>query len=116
MRHPHGETVTRVRAAVVSDPYSGEATGLDWDDTTELQIPRVAIDPSKTRETFDTNRNATVTDFVLWPDDIHDVISSDRIIVRGLTCNIIGRPVDWGPNPFTGDTPGMEIFCNVWEG
>lgn len=115
MPHPHGETVTRIRAAVVTDPYSGEATGLDWNDTTSLEIPRCAVDDSKTRETFDTNRNATVTDFVVWPDSQYDITSADRLVVRGLTCQIVGRP-STPTNPFTGATPGMEIFANVWEG
>lgn len=115
MRHPHGETVTRQRAAVVTDPYSGEATGLNWKVITTLDIPRCAVDDSKTRETFDVNRNATVTDFVVWPDGQYDVTSKDRLVVRGLVCEIVGRP-STPKNPFTGDEPGMELFVNVWEG
>jgi head-tail adaptor len=115
MRHLFGETVTRVRAAAILDPYSQEETGLDWDDTAELAIPRCAVDPSKTRETFDTNRNAVVTDFAVWTDDVYDITAADRLVIRGLKCQIVGRPAIW-TNPFNGETPGMEIFANVWEG
>lgn len=115
MRHPHGETVIRQRGVPVTDPYSSEVTGLDWTTPTTLAIPNCAVDDSKTRETFDTDRNAVVTDFVVWPDSQYDVTSADRLVVRGLTCQIVGRP-STPTNPFTGDKPGMEIFCNVWEG
>lgn len=115
MRHPRGETIIRRRAAPIIDPYSQEATGLDWDDVTEFDIPRCAVDPSKTRETFDTNRNAVVTDFAIWTDAVYDITSADRLTIRGLDCRIVGRPAAWA-NPFNGDVPGMEIFANVWEG
>lgn len=114
-RHPHGETITRLRAAPVLDPYSQEVTGLDWDDTTDLEIPRCAVDDSKTREVLDASRNAVVTDFVIWPDDQYDVTAADRLVIRGLTCEIVGRP-STPRNPFTGDEPGMEIAANIWEG
>lgn len=113
--HSRGETITRIRAAVVTDPYSDEATALDWNTTTTLVIPRCAVDDSKTRETFDANRTAVVTDFVVWPDGQYDVTAKDRLIIRGLTCEIVGRP-STPRNPFTGDEPGMEIYANVWEG
>lgn len=115
MRHPHGETVTRLRATPVLDPYSNEATGSDWDDPDTLEIPRCAVDDSKTRETNDTTRNAVVTDFVVWPDAHYDVKSGDRLVIRDLTCEIVGRP-STPVNPFNGDAPGMEVFANVWEG
>lgn len=115
MRHPHGETVTRLRGIPTADPYSGESTALDWTTPQTLEIPRCAVDDSKTRETNDVNRNAVVTDFVIWPDAVYDVTAADRLIIRGLTCEIVGRPSTWS-NPFTGDTPGMEIAANVWEG
>jgi head-tail adaptor len=115
MRHPFGETVTRLRGVPVTDPYSGEETTLDWTTPTVLDIPRCAVDDSKTRETNDTNRNAVVTDFVIWPDAQYDITATDRLVIRGLACEIVGRP-STPRNPFTGAEPGMEIFANVWEG
>lgn len=116
MRHPHGETVIRKRATPVLDPYSQEVIDLDWKTLLpDLEIPRCAVDDSKTRETNDVNRNAVVTDFVVWPDAQYDVTPADRLVIRGLTCEIVGRP-STPSNPFTGDRPGMEIYANVWEG
>lgn len=104
---------------MILDPYSQELTQAAWDDDdhppSELEIPRCAVDDSKTRETNDANRNAVVTDFVVWPDNQYDVTAADRLVVRGLTCTIVGRP-STPHNPFTGDEPGMEIFANIWEG
>lgn len=115
MRHPFGEEVSRLRATPVLDPYSQEVTGLDWSEVVELVIPRCAIDDSKTREILDTNRNAVVTDFVVYPDDQYDIQSGDRLVVRGMVCEIVGRP-STPINPFNGDAPGMEIAANIWEG
>ncbi len=115
MRHPHGETVMRQRATAILDPYSQEMTGADWDDPDTLEVPRCAVDDSKTREVVTTDRGAVVTDFVVWPDSQYDITAADRLVVRGLVCEIVGRP-STPVNPFTGDAPGMEIFCNVWEG
>jgi len=115
MRHVHGEEVSRLRATPILDPYSQEMTGLDWSEVVELVIPRCAVDDSKTREINDTNRTAVVTDFVIWPDEQYDVIATDRLVVRGLECTIVGRP-STPHNPFTGGEPGMEIFANVGEG
>lgn len=115
MRHPFGEIVTRLRGTAIPDPYSGEETGINWDDPDELEVPRCAVDDSKTRETNDANRNAVVTDFVVYPDTQHDIESGDRLVVRGLVCEIVGRP-STPVNPFNGDAPGMQIFANVWEG
>lgn len=115
MRHRHGETVTRLRATPKLDPYSDETTGTDWSSPETLEIPRCAVDDSKSRETFDANRNAVVTDFVVWPDAQYDIQSGDRLVIRGLTCSIVGRPSS-PVNPFTGDAPGMEIHANIWEG
>lgn len=114
-RHPFGETVTRLRGTPVLDPYSQEETGVDWDSPDSLPIPRCAVDDSKTREILDASRNPVVTDFVVYPDNQYDVRSGDRLVVRGLTCEVVGRPSS-PRNPFTGDTPGMEIAANVWEG
>lgn len=115
MRHPHGETIIRLRATPTLDQYSGEQTGTNWTTPDTLGVPRCAIDDSKTRETNTTDRNAVVTDFVIWPDAHYDIQSGDRLIVRGLTCEIVGRP-STPVNPFNGDAPGMEIAANIWEG
>lgn len=115
MRHPHGAAVTRLRGTPILDPYSQEPNGTDWENPDTLTIPRCAIDGSRTREVNTVDRGAVVTDFVIYPDAVYDVLPTDRLIVNGLVCEIVGRP--WAPeNPFNGDTPGMEIAANVWEG
>lgn len=115
MRHPHGETITRLRATPLVDPYSEESTGKDWNNPDTLEVPHCAVDDSKTRETNDADRNAVVTDFVIWPDAHYDIQAGDRLVVRGLTCEVVGRP-STPINPFTGHAPGMEIAVNIWEG
>lgn len=115
MRHPYGETISRLRGTPKLDPYSEEQTGIDWANPDTLEVPRCAIDDSKTRETNATDRNAIVTDFVIYPDGQYDIKAGDRLVIRDLTCEIVGRP-STPRNPFNGEQPGMEIFANIWEG
>lgn len=117
----HGETVVRLRATTTTDPYSGEATALDWSSPESLTIAGCGIasggsfgTPGSV-ETVETDRNAIVSDFdVILPHGT-DVTAADRLVVRGLTCEVQGRPFEWH-NPFTGWQPGLLIRAKIVEG
>lgn len=111
----HGETVTRQRAASVTDPYSGEATDLDWSLMTSLPIDGWGIDDSASSEPTQDARNAVVTDFVLYRSEPADVLPGDRVVVRGFVCNVVGRPAKWR-NPMTGWDAGFVVRANIVEG
>lgn len=112
---PHGETVTRLRAQTTTDPYSGEATGLDWSSAASLEIPGCGVGSAGSVESLEADRNAISTDFdVVTPLDA-DIESGDRLIVRGLTCEVQGRPFQWR-SPFTGWAPGMVVRARIVEG
>lgn len=115
MRHPYGETIQRIRAIPVVDPYSGEESALDWSSVTELNIDGVAVDDSKTTALIEVGREPVVTDFVLYPPAHSDITHADRVRVRGLVCRVEGRPSQ-PRNPFTGDEPGMVVHANIVEG
>ena len=108
MSLPHGETVTRLRAASVLDPYSNELTDLNWDDLDELDIVGVAVEPSASAETVEGGSERLTIDFTLYLPFQADIDPLDRIVVRGETCTVEGARLDWR-NPYTGSEPGSVL-------
>lgn len=110
----HGETVVVQTAGAVTDPYSGDPA-TDWDSPTELEVPGCGIADGGSLEPLQDSRNAVESDFdVIMPPGTA-VTSSDRLVVRGRVCEIVGRPFDWR-NPFTGWTPGLIVRAKLREG
>lgn len=112
MDFPHGETVTRLRAAMILDPYSGEATQAAWDDEanppSSLAIEGCAFNPGGSTEPTQEGRNAVITRPEVYAPADADVLAGDRLVVRGLTYDVEGDPADWR-SPFTGWQPGLVI-------
>lgn len=112
----YGETVTRFRAAETLDPYS-DAYKPNWD------VPPASIDDfdgwgvddSKSAEPLEVGRDAVVTDFVLYRQEPADILPGDRVVVRGFTCNVVGRPARWF-HPMTGWDAGFVVRANIVEG
>lgn len=108
-----GETVTRLRtgASPGEDPYGNPLPGVD----VEVAIPGAAFDPGGSLEPVEVGRAQTVTTPKLYFTTSPDIISSDRLRVRGLVYSVIGRPALW-VSPFTGVTAGMVVELKVAEG
>ncbi|MAE64152.1 MAG: hypothetical protein CMJ18_07735 [Phycisphaeraceae bacterium] len=111
----HGETVTRLRGTAVVDPYSGEPTSTDWSAPDSLAIPGCAFNPGGSLEPVEAGRTPVVTTPEVYAPTGSDVLSGDRLVVRGLTFDVVGRPQDWR-SPFTGWAPGLVIPLKLWEG
>lgn len=108
MKFAHGETVTRLRATTVLDPYSGEVTGLSWETPDELPIPQVGIEPRPSTEPVQLARNSVVSGFTLYVPTGSDIKAADRMQVRGTIYDVDGDVADWH-NPFTGWAAGMVV-------
>lgn len=108
MSFSHGETVTRVRAARVSDPYSGEVERLDWTSTTSAAIPGCGVAPRVSEEPLGEGRALVSTGLVVFAPTGADIGRLDRVIARGETWDVDGDPADWR-NPFTGWAPGLAV-------
>lgn len=108
MRYAFGETVTRLRATAATDPFSGEDTALDWDDPGTLDIPGIAVAPGAFVENNTPDRTRVDVSFTLYGDFGDDIEPLDRVVVRGLTCEVIGQRQDWR-SPFTGLQAGSVI-------
>lgn len=108
MKFLYGETVTRLRATAGTDPYSGEDTVLDWSDPDELVITGVAVAPGAFIENAIPDRTRVDIEFTLYGEYGADITPLDRVVVRGLTCEVVGQPQDW-PLPFSGGRAGAAI-------
>lgn len=90
------ETVTRQRGVATTDPYSGEATGIDWSTPTTLAITTLALaEPRPSQEPVQNARNAVTTGYTLYLPTGSDVTAADRMVVRGETYDVLGEPAEW---------------------
>lgn len=112
---PHGETVTRLRGTAITDPYSGEATGISWSTPNTLAIEGCGFNPGQSSEPVQDARNAVITQPEVYAPTGSDVLAGDRLVVRGKTYEVKGDPADWR-SPFTGWEPGMVIALERVEG
>lgn len=104
------ETVTRLRATLVADPYSGESTRRDWTTPASLALTALVAESGST-EPAEAGRTPVDSDFTLYivGSEPVDALPSDRIVVRGLTCDVAGRPFFW-------QTAGTTIRAKIREG
>ncbi len=110
-----GETVTRLRATPIEDPYSDDETELDWEFPSELDIDHCAVAAGGSTEPVVTAREAVDSDFDVYMPAGVDVTAQDRLRIRGLVCEVAGRPFTWS-SPFTGWTPGLVVQAKIREG
>ena len=102
------ESITRLRAPMVVDPYSTEATARDWANPASVALEGFAVDPGGSRETRTVNREQIITTPTLYGPYGADVVASDRVVAAGVTWEVVGNAANWS-NPHTGRTPG-----SVW--
>lgn len=110
---PYAETVTVRTAGTVTDPYSGE-TVTDWSSSTS-RSEKAAVAPAGSTEPTLVARNAIDSDFDLIFGYDPGITAADRIVVRGLVCEVDGHPFSW-LSPFTGWKPGTVVRVKVREG
>lgn len=123
MDFPYGETVTLQTAGTTTDPYTGDpvsawelSDGQMWTTApASVDVPGVAVADGGSIEPLEDARNSVESDFdLMFPADA-EVTAQNRIVVRGLTCEVSGRPFLWR-NPFTGWTPGLVVKVKIKEG
>lgn len=112
---PYGETVTVLTAGFDEDPYSGDLEqSWEWSPS-EVEVANVGVASGGSTEPLEAGRNAVDSDFDLFFPADAEVSSDNRVVVRGLTCDVVGRPFLWR-NPFTGWTPGLVVNAKIREG
>lgn len=117
MSFPHGETVTILTATPVLDPYSDEQVDEDWFDPTETSVVNVLVADGGSIEDTSNAANTVDSDFDLIFQTPLDVVptAQSRVVVRGLTCNVAGRPFRWTWAASGGDA-GLVVKVKIREG
>lgn len=109
MNFAYGETVTRQRGIAATDPYSGEpGTDIDWNSPDELEFSGFAVAPGAFVEDATPDRTRVDILFTLYGPFAADIEPLDRVVVRGQTCEVVGKRQDWR-NPFTGGEAGCVV-------
>lgn len=111
----HGETVTRLRATKTVDPYSQRVDQLDWTDPDSLDITGCGIADGGSTEPIEASRTPLQVDFDVITEATADITADDRLVVRGLSCVVVGQPFAWR-QPFTGWAAGMVVRARIVEG
>lgn len=116
MLFAHGVTVTRLRAPLVADPYSGAATKRDWSAAVSVSIEGCAVAPGGSSEVQGVNREQVTTEPTLYAPYGADVLPWDRILdPDGVTWEVVARGGDWR-SPFTGWEAGSVFPLRRVEG
>lgn len=111
-----GETVQILTAGVVTDPYSGEPTGEDWDHlASDVDVPDVLVEPRPSGEPLEDARNRTTSGWTLYLQTIPTVppTSANRVRVRGKVYAVEGQPADWRLGSWR---PGLVVQTTLTEG
>lgn len=116
MRFPHGITVTRLRAPVVSDGYGG--TVRDWSDPDQLdriEVDPCAVAPLAEDEQTQRGREGVADAWTLYAPYDADIEAHDRIEYDAQQFDIDGEPGRWR-SPFSGTEFGMTVRIIRVEG
>ncbi len=115
----YGETATRLRRQMWTDPYSGETAPRPWDDGDHepdaLPIEGVAFNPGGSTDLATDGRTIVTTKPTAYCPIDADILAGDRLQVRGVTYDVEGNPAEWR-NPFTGWAPGLAVTLELVEG
>jgi hypothetical protein len=113
----HGQIAVRLRAPLVSDPYSATPTRRDWTAAVPAAIPGMAVDPGTSVETSTVNRDQITTSPTLmwWGDNPPDIAASDRVRIAGVTWEVVGNRSDYR-HPMTGWAAGSTWPLRRVEG
>ena len=107
------EPVTVLTPGTLTDPYSGE-TVATWATSTS-RAESCGVAPAGSTEPNILARTPIDSGFDLIFDHDPGITVRDRVVVRGLTCDVTGRPFLYR-SPLTGWTPGTVARVTIREG
>ena len=113
MRFPAGETVTRLRAPLVTDRYGNLVR--DWEQAERLDIPGCGVAPRTSDEETEQGRQGVIVGIAVYAPTGTDITPHDRMEVRGEVWEVVGEVADWR-SPFTGWAPGVVVNLSRMEG
>lgn len=120
-----GETVTILTAGTIYDPYADDnmpawvlPEGGTWvTEPSSVDVDNVLVGSGGSTETTEVARDAVDSDYdlIFQPPLTTVPTAQNRVIVRGLTCEVDGRPFAW-MWPSSGSDAGMVVRCSIREG
>lgn len=113
MNFAYGETVTRLRAPLVTDRYGSQVR--DWANATRTDIPGGGLAPRPAGEEDGQGREGVIIGWTWFAPAGTDILATDRVEVRGEVHQVDGEPADWR-SPFTGWHPGIAVNLRRVEG
>lgn len=112
----HPETVVRLRAAAVTDPYSAKPVKQDWSRADRLTLDGASISSvGQTEADGSQRRNVEVSALLTLDDPDADVLLGDRIVRASQTWEVVETP-ETDQNPFTGWRPTRVIALKEVHG
>jgi hypothetical protein len=115
MFFPYGETVIVLSPSPKVDPFSGEETGVSWDDPTETEIQGCAVAPRTSEEPLQAGRTPVIVGLTVFMPYNTVITSRDRLLIDDVVYEIEGEPAYW-KNPFTGYEAGVEVQIKRVDG
>lgn len=116
------EAVTVLSPGTVTDPYSDDTvttwdlpSGASWTTEPGERDELCAVAPGGSTEPIQVARDAIDSDFDLIFDHDPGITHADRVVVRGLECEVDGHPFAYR-SPFTGWEPGTLVRVTIREG
>lgn len=110
---PYGETVEVLRAGLTDDGYGNQVR--DWSSATTTPYEGCAVAQGTKGGEVLADRNAIVSDLIVFMPPDTDVLATDRLRVRTRVYEVVGEPFDW-QSPFTGAAFGVVAYCDRVEG
>lgn len=110
--YPFGETVRILRTGASpgrgprGQPLPGPDESFDVEGcvvTPRAETPQVGGSQQQDRDTV-------IVGWTVYAPAGKPLRTTDKVVIRGVTCDITGEPGDWGRSPFTG-TRGVIQFA-----
>lgn len=103
------ETITRLRAPYKADRYGNPTTVRDWLVATSQTIAGCSVQPVAGTEVFD-DRDAIVQRWIIYAPRGTDLLSTDRVVHKGITYEVDGDIRVW-----TGATGTLDNVQAILE-
>jgi hypothetical protein len=110
--YPFGETVRIVRTGPSPgrDPRGQPLQGPDESFDIEGCVVTPRAETPQVGGSQQQDRDTVVVGWTVYAPAGEPLRTTDRAVIRGVTCEITGEPGDWGRSPFTG-TRGVVQFA-----
>lgn len=106
------ESLIRLRGTSTTDGYGDAET--DWTTPTRATLPTRGVEPVSSTEDND-GRQAVITGYRVYLEAGTDLLPTDRAILRGQTCEVMGLPADWR-SPHGSSLGGLVAALRVVTG